>query len=98
MTEHSAILHVAGHRLEIRGQLVFIDARPVDVPPAPMAVLRALARQPGRVSSRDELAGILPGTRSGGHAVEMAVTRLRGLLGDPRVVQTVVKRGYRPPV
>jgi uroporphyrinogen-III synthase len=27
--------------------------------------------------------------------VEMAVTRLRSALGDPRCVQTVVKRGYR---
>jgi uroporphyrinogen-III synthase len=29
------------------------------------------------------------------HAVEMAVARLRAGLGTPRVVQTVVKRGYR---
>ena len=29
------------------------------------------------------------------HAVEMAVTRLRTALGDARLVQTVVKRGYR---
>ena len=29
------------------------------------------------------------------HAVEMAVARLRTALGDARLVQTVVKRGYR---
>ena len=91
----STTVHAAGHQLEIRGRLVVIDGRSVDVPPAPMAVLRALARQPGRVCGRDELAGALPGSRSGGHAVEMAVTRLRGLLCDPRLVRTVVKRGYR---
>ena len=29
------------------------------------------------------------------HAVEMAVSRLRRLLGDPQIVQTIIKRGYR---
>ncbi|HEY0804905.1 MAG TPA: winged helix-turn-helix domain-containing protein, partial [Pseudonocardiaceae bacterium] len=29
------------------------------------------------------------------HAVETAVARLRSALGEPRLVQTVVKRGYR---
>lgn len=89
---------VAGHELEIRGSVVVVDSRRMELPPAPMAVLRALARQPGRVLARDELAGRLPGRASSGHAVEMAVTRLRALLGDPRLVQTVVKRGYRLPV
>jgi uroporphyrinogen-III synthase len=27
--------------------------------------------------------------------VEAAVARLRGALGEPRLIQTVVKRGYR---
>jgi uroporphyrinogen-III synthase len=58
-----------------------------------MAVLRALAGRPGTVVSRPELIGSLPGGGDG-HAVEMAVTRLRAALGAP-VVETVVKRGYR---
>jgi uroporphyrinogen-III synthase len=58
-----------------------------------MAVLRALACRPGTVVSRQELIGSLPGGGDG-HAVEMAVTRLRSALGAP-VVETVVKRGYR---
>ena len=94
----SMTLSVAGHQLEIRGQLVVVDHRRVELPPASMAMLRALAHQPGRVFGRDELAGKLPGRASSGHAVEMAVTRLRALLGDPRLVHTVVKRGYRLPV
>jgi uroporphyrinogen-III synthase len=68
----------------------------VPVPPAPMAALRLLAATPGRVRSRDELRRAI--TREAtvdDHAVEMAVARLRAALGDPAVVQTVVKRGYR---
>lgn len=60
-----------------------------------MAVVTALAGQPGRVISRRELLGALPGAGADEHAVEMAVTRLRAALGDPSIVQTIVKRGYR---
>ena len=42
---------------------------------------------------RADLIGSLPGAGDG-HAVEMAVTRLRAALAAP-VVETVVKRGYR---
>jgi uroporphyrinogen-III synthase len=88
-------MRVAGHVLEMRGHVVVVDGSPVTIPPAPMAVLRSLAREPGRVLARDELARVLPSEQAGGHAVEMAITRLRSLLGDGRIVQTVVKRGYR---
>jgi uroporphyrinogen-III synthase len=88
-------LPVAGHWLEVRGHSVILDGRLVPLPPAPMAVLRALARRPGRVVSRSELLDALPGAGADEHAVEMAVTRLRGALDGVRVVQTVVKRGYR---
>jgi uroporphyrinogen-III synthase len=88
-------LPVAGHWLEVRGHAVILDGQLVALPPGSMAVLRALARRPGRVLSRSELLGVLPGAGSDEHAVEMAVTRLRSALGGVRVVQTVVKRGYR---
>lgn len=89
-------LPVAGHRLEVRGHAVLLDGELRPLPPASMAVLRALAGSPGRVLSRAELRRALPGGEgSDDHAVEMAVTRLRGGLGGARVVQTVVKRGYR---
>ncbi|MGQ0844740.1 MAG: uroporphyrinogen-III synthase [Sporichthyaceae bacterium] len=89
-------LLVDGRRMEIRGHAVLLDARMVDLPPAPMAVLRALAEQPGRVMSRAQLVPRLPsGDAASEHAVEMAVTRLRAALGDGQYVQTVVKRGYR---
>ncbi|MGQ0464220.1 MAG: uroporphyrinogen-III synthase [Sporichthyaceae bacterium] len=89
-------LMVSGRRMEIRGHAVLLDQRMVDLPPAPMAVLRALAEQPGRVMSRAQLVPRLPsGDAASEHAVEMAVTRLRAALGDGQYVQTVVKRGYR---
>jgi uroporphyrinogen-III synthase len=60
-----------------------------------MALLRALARRPGWVVGRGELLRALPGTGTDEHAVETAMARLRTALGTPKLVQTVVKRGYR---
>jgi uroporphyrinogen-III synthase len=60
-----------------------------------MAMLRARARRPGRVVPRSELLAVLPGGGGDEHAVETAMNRLRVALGEPRLVQTVVKRGYR---
>ena len=88
-------LPVAGHLLELRNRAVLVDGEVHPVPPAPMALLRALARCPGRVVPRAALLAVLPGGGDNEHAVESAVARLRATLGDPRVVQTVVKRGYR---
>jgi uroporphyrinogen-III synthase len=89
-------LTVDGRLLEIRGHAVLVEGRLVELPPAPMAVLRALAEQPGRVLSRAQLVPRLPsGDAASEHAVEMAVTRLRAALRPGHFVQTVVKRGYR---
>lgn len=88
-------LPVAGQVLEVRGHGAILDGELVPLAPSLMAVLRALARQPGRVRSRAELVGTLPGgAGNDGHAIEMAVTRLRSALGAG-IVQTVTKRGYR---
>lgn len=102
-------IRVRGHALELRGHAVVLDGQLRPIAPAPMAILRALARRPGHVVSRGELIGVLPGrglsgrspwTREGRpqadeHAVEMAVARLRRGLGRAGIVETVVKRGYR---
>jgi uroporphyrinogen-III synthase len=87
-------LRVAGHTLTVRGHAVVLDGELVQPAPAPMAVLRELARRPGKVLARAELLRTLP-RGSDGHAVEMAVARLRGAVRHPEIVQTVVKRGYR---
>ncbi|MEU9251485.1 uroporphyrinogen-III synthase [Streptomyces sp. NPDC048270] len=89
------VLPVAGHRLEIRGHAVLVDEELRPVPPAGMALLRALARRPGWVVARAELLRVLPGAGRDEHAVETAMARLRVALGAPKMIQTVVKRGYR---
>ncbi|MFE2148390.1 uroporphyrinogen-III synthase, partial [Streptomyces sp. NPDC059456] len=89
------VLPVAGHRVEIRGHAVLVDEELRTVPPAGMALLRALARRPGWVVARPDLLGVLPGAGRDEHAVETAMARLRGALGVPNLIQTVVKRGYR---
>jgi uroporphyrinogen-III synthase len=88
-------LHVAGHLVEIRGHAVLVGDELRPVPPAGMSLLRALARRPGWVVSRAELLRALPGAGRDEHAVETAMARLRTALGEPKLVQTVVKRGYR---
>ncbi|ROQ68617.1 uroporphyrinogen-III synthase [Streptomyces sp. 840.1] len=88
-------LPVAGHRVEIRGHAVLVDDELRPVPPAGMALLHTLARRPGWVVARADLLRALPGSGTDEHAVETAMARLRTALGVPRIVQTVVKRGYR---
>ena len=93
LPERDPVLQIGAHTLQVRGFAAVLDGEVVELPPGPMAVLRELARRPGHVVPRPDLIGSLPGGGDG-HAVEMAVTRLRAALGKP-VVETVVKRGYR---
>jgi uroporphyrinogen-III synthase len=92
------VLPVGGHLMELRGHAVVLNGSLRPVPQAPMSVLRELARRPGAVVSRGQLLAGLPGGGADEHAVEVAVARLRSALGDGRLVQTVVKRGYRLPL
>jgi uroporphyrinogen-III synthase len=85
-------LRAAGHVLEVRGQAVVVDDVLVPLPAASMALLRALIARPGHVVSRGDLLRSTGATDE--HAVEVAVARLRGALGDPALIRTVVKRGY----
>ncbi|MDX3694071.1 uroporphyrinogen-III synthase [Streptomyces europaeiscabiei] len=88
-------LPIAGHRVEIRGHAVLVDGDLRPVPPAGMSLLRALCRRPGWVVPRSDLLRALPGSGRDEHAVETAMARLRTSLGTPKLIQTVVKRGYR---
>ncbi|MEU6560757.1 uroporphyrinogen-III synthase [Nocardia nova] len=88
-------IHAAGHELSVRGGCVVVDGAVRQLAPAPMALMRALARQPGRVVSREDLLAALPGGGDDTHAVETGIARLRAGLGTPKAIQTVVKRGYR---
>lgn len=85
----------AGRHLELRGTGVLVDERFVSPGPSGMALLTLLAAHPGQVHTRAELAAALPGGTADDHAIEVAIGRLRTSLGEPRIIQTVVKRGYR---
>jgi uroporphyrinogen-III synthase len=87
-------LPAAGHTLDVRGHAVVLDDRLIPLSGASMALLRELIAHPGHVVSRPDLLKATPGDGDE-HAVEVAVGRLRTALGDPRIIQTVVKRGYR---
>jgi uroporphyrinogen-III synthase len=87
-------LAVAGSRLEVRGHAVIVDGRLRTLAPASMAILAVLAVRPGAVVSKERLAGALP-RGTDGHAVDVAIARLRTALGSGRHIETVVKRGYR---
>jgi uroporphyrinogen-III synthase len=93
LPERDPVLQIGPHTLQVRGHAAVLDGRIVELAPGSMAALRELARRPGHVVPRSDLLASLPGGGDG-HAVEMAVTRLRAALGAP-LVETVVKRGYR---
>lgn len=88
-------INAAGHTISVRGACVVVDGTVKQLAPAPMALMRSLARYPGRVVSREDLLAALPGGGDDTHAVETAIARLRAGLGTPKAIQTVVKRGYR---
>jgi uroporphyrinogen-III synthase len=95
LPERGRRLDVRGRDLEVRGHSAFLDGEPLDMGPGPLAVLRVLAAAEGRVVARAALLAALPGDSADSHAVETTVSRLRAALGDPTLVRTVVKRGYR---
>lgn len=91
------LVDAGGHRLELRGHVVLVDGRPVELTARQTGVLAALVESRGRVLSRpDLLRTAWRDEVADEHAVEMTVARLRTALGPAGVVvQTVVKRGYR---
>ena len=93
LPERDPVLRVGEHTLQVRGHAAVVDGGLIELAPGPMTVLKELACRAGHVVSRAELIASLPGGGDG-HAVEMAVTRLRAALRAP-LVETVVKRGYR---
>ena len=84
--------HAGGHEISVRRTAVAVDGRVRGVPPAGLALLRCLMREPGRVVTREQLLADLPGDGRDAHAVETGIARLRASLEAPGVIQTVVKR------
>jgi len=97
--EHLALHQVAElptalGQVQIRGRSVVFDGRAGQLAPAPLALFRALAASKGAVLTRKDLMAHLPEAENE-HALDMAMSRLRASLPEPRLVATVVKRGYR---
>jgi len=88
-------VQLSGRTMEIRGQAIVLGDSLIPIGGSGIAILRKLAEQPGRVVPRNELLQSMPGGGSDGHAVEVAIGRLRAQLDDPKLIETVVKRGYR---
>lgn len=82
-------------RLEVRSGGALLDGRFLPLSRTSVGLLGALSIAEGRVLSRADIARVLPGAERNGHAVEVAVARLRESLAGADLVQTVVKRGYR---
>ena len=101
LPSHALALEVHGYRVQVRSQSIAVDGHVVPVQHGPIAVLRTLARHPGRVVSPAEIRVDSPAwSEVDDHAIEMAVSRLRRAFhGTPLagvdLIQTVVRRGYR---
>ena len=101
LPRRALVVEIGGRRIEVRGQAIVIAGQLVPVQAGPLAVLRALAVRPGRVLSPAEIRAVMPNLSAvDDHAIEMAVSRLRGALGGTdlhgvELIQTVMKRGYR---
>ncbi|GAT73198.1 uroporphyrinogen-III synthase [Microbacterium sp. HM58-2] len=92
---HAPALWTDAGRIEVRSGGVLVDSRFLPLSRSATALLEALSVAEGRVLTRAELGRVLPGGDRNGHAVEVAIARLRESLGGVDIVQTVVKRGYR---
>jgi uroporphyrinogen-III synthase len=86
--------------IELRGRCLTVstvsqpEPRSVMLGPHGLALFRRLATADGAIVSRRELVDALPDAPDE-HALEVAISRLRGALGVPGLITTVVKRGYR---
>jgi DNA-binding winged helix-turn-helix (wHTH) protein len=76
------------------------DGQPVVLAPTPFRLLCALARQPGALLRKDQLLDTVWGHQFVSESVlKTAISDLRTALGDsprePRLIETVSRRGYR---
>jgi len=62
-----------------------------------LALFRRLVGAAGAIVPRDRLALVAPEPLDE-HAMDVAISRLRQSLPEPKLVETVIKRGYRVPV
>ena len=94
-SDTARVVETVAGPLQLRSTAAVLDDEVLAVSPSGLALLHLLMDAKGDVVSRSEVLEVLPGDSRSGHAVEVAVGRLREAIGDRRVVETVVKRGYR---
>ena len=82
-------------KIELRSTGALIGGRYVPLSRTGVDIFSMLMNAGGAAISREELQYALPRSVASTHAVEVAVARLRDALGDPDIIKTVVKRGYR---
>lgn len=92
---HAPSLLTTGGRLELRSGGAVLDGQFLALSRTGVAVLGVLFEAGGAVVSRAELQGALPRSGENTHAVEVAIGRIREVLGASEIIKTVVKRGYR---
>lgn len=90
----------AGFELDEANALLLHQGRPVALAPTPFNLLCALARQPGVLLSKEALLDSVWGHQFVTESVlKTAISDLRIALGDnprePRIIETVPRRGYR---
>jgi predicted ATPase/DNA-binding winged helix-turn-helix (wHTH) protein len=86
-------------RLDTQNECLWCDGAQIALPPKPFAILRYLVEHPGRLITHDELLDELwPETYVQPQVLRTYMLELRKVLGDvigsPRFIQTVPKRGY----
>jgi DNA-binding winged helix-turn-helix (wHTH) protein/tetratricopeptide (TPR) repeat protein len=86
--------------LDEANALLTEERRPVRLEPKALAVLCELARQPGRLATKDALLDAVWGHRHVSESVlKTVISQLRAVLADdaaqPRFIETVSRRGYR---
>lgn len=94
------LLQFGEFKLDERDARLWHSDRALDLTPKAFAVLCALARQPGRLLTREALLDTVWGHRNVSESVlKTMISQLRAALGDdanqPRIIETVTRRGYR---
>src|SRR5262245_1794342 len=86
--------------LDEENALLTRAGRPVALPPKAFAVLCALARQPGKLTKKEDLLDAVWGHRHVSESVlKTTISQVRTALSDPaakpRYIETASRRGYR---
>lgn len=94
LEQNTPRIETAFGALELRGRIVSLDGHQVSLTPVALSLFRTLVAAEGSTVARNVLAASAPEALDD-HAVDVAISRLRQALPEPRLVATVIKRGYR---